>query len=697
MDKQSKWILPLLLGVTLIVACAPPSTDFEQALLSPDGKIAVTFLLESGRPFYEVTYEGRKLLAPSALGFRFKAQPPIQDSLMVCKVRKNRHDETWEPIYGTVNRIRNHYHELQVTLREMHPSARIITIVFRAYNDGVALRYLFPEQKQLQDFQITDELTQFNFTQDCPAWWIPADYDSYEHLYRQTPLREVKAVNTPITLQTKEGLCVSIHEADLTDYAGMTLEKSGADSLGFGCVLVPWPDGIKVKAQTPQQTPWRTLQITAEPAGLITSHLILNLNPPCKLKRTDWIKPMKYVGIWWGMHIDKWTWHAGPRHGATTENVKRYIDFAAQHGFDAVLVEGWNQGWESWLSGQNVQNYTTPYRDLDLETMVSYARQKGVLIIGHHETGGNVPAYERQLAAAFDYYKDLGIKAIKTGYAGKMFPTGQHHHGQWMVNHYRKVMEKAVEYRFLIDAHEPIKATGIRRTYPHMMTREGARGMEYNAWSEGNSPEHTTILPFTRLLGGPMDYTPGIFDLTFDEYKPNNRVWTTLAKQLAYYVVLYSPLQMAADLIENYADRPAFKFIEDVPVNWDTTVVLAARIGDYVAIARRADQEWYVGIITDEHPRWLSLPLDFLAKSRLYQAEIYSDAAMTDLINNPQAIEINTYQLAASDSLTIALAGGGGAALRIVLPKEPSQPDLPPLKIFNDHSQSKWQIFKNKQ
>jgi len=421
-----------------------------------------------------------------------------------------------------------------------------------------------------------------------------------------------------------------------------------------------------VKGRTPLKSPWRVILIAKEAAALLKSHVIINLNPPSKIEDTSWIHPMKYVGIWWGMHIGTYTWHSGPKHGATTGRAKKYIDFAAAHGIQGVLIEGWNVGWDSWLSGNNVQDYTKSYADFDLEEVVRYARKKGVEIIGHHESGGNVPAYERQLQAALDYYQKLGIHAVKTGYAGKMHPRGQHHHGQWMVRHYRKVAEEAAKRQIMIDAHEPIKPTGVRRTWPNFMTREGARGMEYNAWSEGNPPEHTTILPFTRFLAGPMDYTPGIFNIKFDP-SGKHRVYTTLAKQLALYVVLYSPMQMAADLIENYENQPAFKFIEDVPVDWDETVPLAAKIGDYVSVARRQGDNWYVGTITDEHPRRINIPLSFLEKGKSYLATIYEDSNQTDYDSNPTAISISTRRVTAADTLQARMVTSGGQAVELKL------------------------------
>ncbi len=534
-------ITRLIIPPALCIFCFLTTAQTVERLSSPDEKITIDFLLQDGRPSYRVTYNSQELIHPSSLGFRFKNAASLTDGFTILETKQETVDEAWKPVWGTVNQIRNHYNQLSVKLQEEAAPQRQLHLHFRAYNDGVAFRYGLPVQPNLSDFEITSEETFFHFNADHSTWWVRNDYDSYEHLYKNTPLSEVESVNTPFTLKTEDGLSISIHEANLTDYAGMTLEPVEGLDYGLKAVLVPWPDGVKVKAVAPHQSPWRTIQIANKPGDLIESHLIQNLNEPCAIKDVSWIKPMIYMGIWWGMHIDKYTWHAGEKHGATTENAIRYIDFASKHGIPALLIEGWNLGWESWLQDTVKFDFLNSYPDFDLEKVVSYGREKSVYIIGHHETGGNVPDYELQMDSAFALYARLGIPAVKTGYAGKIIPEGQHHHGQWMVNHYRKVVELAAKYRITIDAHEPIKPTGISRTYPNMMTREGVRGMEYNAWSDGNPPEHTTIIPFTRMLAGPLDYTPGIFDLTFDEYKKENRVYSTLANQLALYVILYSP------------------------------------------------------------------------------------------------------------------------------------------------------------
>lgn len=589
----------------------------ESVVTSPDGRIKVRFILDKGVPHYSVSYGDTVLIRPSSLGFHFKEKKPLDDNFKIIDVRRNVFYNTWRPVWGQTSKITNYYNELVIYLKEEVPPYRKMNLVFRVYNDGVGFRYIIPGQESLETINIMSEDTEFRLSSNNTTWWIHNDWDSYEYQYLETPLNHVMSASTPVTMKTPGGIYLSIHEAALVDYAGMALKRDLDRDYTLVSELCPWPDGVKVKGRTPLKTPWRTIQIGAAPGDLLESNLILNLNDPCALEDTSWIQPMKYVGIWWEMHIGKSTWEAGPRHGATTERAKYYIDFAGKHGIGGVLVEGWNLGWGgTW----DDQDYTTPYPDFDLVEVAKYAEERGVEYIAHNETGGNVINYINQIEEAYSLYNSLGIHAIKTGYVadnGMIKPRGQHHHGQWMVNHYLDVIKKAAEYEIMIDAHEPIKPTGLYRTYPNFITREGVQGMEYNAWSAGNKPEHTTIIPFTRMLAGPIDYTPGIFDITFDEYRFLNRVHTTRAKQLALYVVIFSPLQMVADLPENYLDDngnplPEFKFIQDVPVTWDETLVLNARIGDYVTIARRRGQEWYVGSITDEKPRRLMVPLAFL-------------------------------------------------------------------------------------
>ncbi|UCE18535.1 MAG: glycoside hydrolase family 97 protein, partial [Gemmatimonadota bacterium] len=616
----------------------------------------------------------------SRLGFILKNEPPLAYDFVVASKETNSVDETWTQPWGEKKDIRNHYNELRLNLVEPSKPSRKMTVVFRVYDDGLGFRYEIPEQPQLTDFEIMDELTEFALTGDHEAWWIPAYWwNRYEYLYRRSPVSTMDTVHTPVTMETEDGLFLSFHEAALTDFASMTLERRGDCTLKAD--LVPWSDGVRVKTSAPMVTPWRTIQIADTPGGLITSYLILNLNEPNKLDDVSWIKPGKYVGIWWEMHLGISTWGSGPTHGATTENAKRYIDFAAKYGFDGVLVEGWNVGWDGdWIKNSDKFRFTEPHEDFDINDVVRYASEKNVELIGHHETGGGINNYDRQMTDAYAYYERLGVRIVKSGYVAhdreikrideKGEEQGEWHHGQFMVRYYRKAVEEAAKHHIMLNVHEPIKDTGIRRTYPNMMTREGSRGQEFNAWSGdgGNPPEHTTILPFTRFLGGPMDFTPGIFDLHFEEAnRPDNRVNTTLAKQLALYVVLYSPLHMAADLPENYeANLEPFQFIVDVPTDWQNTKVLHSRIGDYVTVVRqdRNSEDWYLGSITDEEGRVLEAPLQFLDPARKYVAEIYRDGALADWITNPYDIEIEERLVDNGTMLTLRLAPGGGQAIR---------------------------------
>jgi alpha-glucosidase len=685
-----------IFAASIVIVCQSPtnlsvaSTNEAIEVMSPNGEIKVNVeLSEQSRPYYRVKVAGETIIAPSPLGFKFENAEPLVDNFAITGITKRSADSTWNPVWGTDAEIRNNYNELVIGLQEKSYLERELELVFRAYNDGVGFRYRLPEQPNLQEFNITSEETYFQFTEDYESWWIPANYDSYERIYQNTPISTIAeekyedpgtgaemvefadyaepyAVNTPITLRNRDGsLYLSLHEADLTDYAGMTLKAQQDQPYTFKSHLVPWANSnIKVKAQTPHVTPWRTITIADNPAGLIESHLILNLNEPSKLADTTWIEPMKYIGIWWGMHIGKYTWKREGEgvHGATTERAKRYIDFAAEHDIDAVLIEGWNTGWESWGEA-NAFSFTQAYPDFDIQDVVNYAEALGVEIMGHHETGGDVVNYERQMEDAFDFYDDLGIHVVKTGYADEIRPDGQHHHGQFMVNHYRDVVKLAAKHQTTLNVHEPIKPTGIERTYPNMMTREGVRGMEYNASTtmQGNPPEHTLVIPFTRMLAGPLDDTPGIFEL--NDYQPDNRVSTTLAKQLANMVILYSPLQMASDLPENYIGEPALEFIERVPVNWDESQVLKGEIGEYITIARRQGESWYLGSTTNAEARTLEIPLDFLESGRTYVAHLFEDTPESDYLKNPEAYQINRYLVTAEDVLKADLASSGGQAV----------------------------------
>lgn len=645
---------------------------------SPDKILIVTVGLEGSIPFYQVERHGKNVIEKSRLGLRFKDAHHLDGGFVISSSEESSFDETWVQPWGEKKNIRNHYNELRATLTESSGQKRSLIVVFRVYDDGIGFRYELPKQKNLADVQIVDELTEFNISDRATAWWTPArEWNRYEYLYNKTPLAEVVHAHTPMTLRTDAGLHISIHEAALVDYAGMTLKRARGQM--FTADLTPLSSGIKVKAMAPFHTPWRTIQISDTAGGLITSYLILNLNEPNKLGDVSWVKPGKYVGIWWEMHLGTATWGSGPKHGATTERTRTYIDFAAEHGFDGVLVEGWNIGWDGdWYHNGDIFRFTETYPDFDIEALSAYARSKGVRLIGHHETSGGISNYESQLTDALDYYQKLGVTAIKTGYVadgGDVTFTnknGKTHHewhdSQFMVRHYQKVIKEAAKRKISINSHEPIKATGLRRTYPNDITREGARGQEYNAWGEpGNSPEHTAILPFTRMLAGPMDFTPGIFDLLFEKARPDNRIPTTLAKQLALYVVIYSPLQMAADLPENYQARPKpFQFIKDVPADWEDTIVLNGEIGDYVTIARkdRHSADWFLGSLTNEKARTLSVSLDFLTEGMVYTAQIYRDGPQADWQNNPYDMVIEEKQVTADTKLVIDLATSGGQAIR---------------------------------
>jgi len=646
---------------------------------SPDGKNEVTVEIRDGRLYYRLSRSGRAVILPSLLGFEFRGAPPLRDSLSVTGSARTSVDETWTQPWGEVARVRDHHNELRVSVVERTPGRRF-DVVFRAFNDGVGFRYEVPAQPGLGGFEITEELTQFSMGDDARAWWIPSNrprLDRSEMLYASSPVSVVDSIQTPFTMETRDGTTfIVIHEANLVDYARMNLRGPRMEGRTVHVALAPHTDGIKVRGRTPFVTPWRTIQLADRATDLAPSVLGLNLNPPNVLPSTDWIKPMKYVGIWWGMHIGTMTWSSGPKHGATTENTKRYIDFAAANGIGGVLVEGWNTGWDGdWIQNRNAFSFTQPYPDYDLRAVAAYARQKGVKLIAHNETSGGVENYERQMESAFALYRSLGIDAIKSGYVTDLTSEGHSHHSQYMVRHYRKVIETAARYGIMLDVHEPVHDTGERRTYPNMMSREGARGQEYNAWGGegGNPPEHETILFFTRLLAGPMDFTPGIFDILIERgtgrpRRPEeSRIRTTLAKQLALYVVIYSPLQMAADLPENYERQPAFQFVRDVAVDWDTTRVLEGRIGDYVVVARKARgrPNWFIGAITDEEARTFEVPLAFLPRGQRFTAEIYADGPRAHWLTNPLPVAITQRPVDATTTLRLALAPGGGQAIRM--------------------------------
>ena len=660
-------------AVTASAAVPPPKAQ----ACSPGSVLCVELTTDNdGRASYAVMRAGRSVIAPSRLGMLFTDVPKFERNLEIAAQRQRRFDETWEQPWGERREIRNHYNELTVTLRERSGPRRDFDVVFRLYDDGLGFRYAFRDQPGLAYLNIAEELTEFTLAEDATAWWIPAfEWNREEYLYHSTPLQQVGDAQTPVTLRTGDGLHVSIHEAALVDYSGMNLTR--VEGRRFRAALTPGSgNSAKVSVATPFSTPWRTLQVAPRAGDLVESSLILNLNEPNRLGDVSWVKPMKYVGVWWEMHLERKSWASGPRHGATNDNVRRHIDFAAAHGLGGVLVEGWNIGWDGdWFGNGEDFSFTRSYPDFDLEALSAYARGKGVVLIGHHETSGHAAHYESQLADAFDLYRRVGVPAVKTGYvadAGQAKVRAADgtivygwHEGQDMANHHLRVVTEAARRRISVNPHEPVKDTGLRRTYPNWITREGARGMEFSAWGQpGNPPEHEANLVFTRLLAGPMDYTPGIFGM---QTRSPGGIQTTWAKQLALYVVIYSPLQMAADLLDNYEANPGpFQFIKDVPVDWETTRVLNGEVGDFVTIARRerGGDDWYLGAVTDERPRSLEVALDFLEPGRRYTAQIYRDGEQADWRGKREDIVIETREVTATDTLQLRLAPGGGQAIR---------------------------------
>ncbi len=656
---------------------------------SPGGAIQVVVTDENGRAAYSVSFNGEQVIAPSMLGLLFRDHHGFDRDLAIVAVDETTVNESWEQPWGERRIVNSHYNELAVDFSSSEGPERSMTVRFRVFNDGIGFRYEIDKQRALRkSVNIIDELTQFAVGENATAWWIPSgEFNRYEYIYSKTPAGDVQDAHTPITFRTETGVHLSIHEAALVDYSGMSLQRLRPGN--FKAQLSPWSDGVRVKTEAPFKSPWRTIQIADDAAGLINSDLILNLNEPNALGDVSWVEPGKYVGIWWAMHIRDRSWGNDLIHGATTEETKRYIDFAAEHGFKGVLVEGWNIGWDGdWFNNGALFSFTESYPDFDLEELGAYAQSKGVRVIGHHETSGDVSNYESQLGAGFDLYEANGVAAVKTGYvadAGQIERVAENglkryewHDGQFMVDHHLHVVKEAAKRKISINAHEPVKDTGLRRTYPNWVTREGARGMEFNAWgSPPNPPEHEAILAFTRMLSGPMDFTPGIFDLEpnkrpplredMQRSDPSNRPQTTLAKQLALYVVLYSPLQMAADLPENYEEKmDAFQFIKDVPADWEESVALNGEVGEYVTIARkeRGGEDWYLGALTDEEPRSLEVALDFLDEGKSYVAQFYRDGPDADWESNPYEIMIYERPVSRDETLVLPLASSGGAAVR---------------------------------
>lgn len=677
-----KKMLTLLWVSYFITSAASLSIAQSVQVMSPGSVNEITFQLIDGTPHYSVSRLGREVIVDSRLGFEFRNIPALKDGFKILNHSIRDYDETWEQVWGEKQFIRNHFRELKIDLSELKPDGRQLILYFRAYDDGVAFRYVIPEQHGVDFVEIMDELTEFKLTDNHDAWFIDAyQWNRFEYLTTEARISDIDTVHTPLTMRTSDGLYISIHEAALTKYSTMTLE--GRDHNVLKSNLMPWADGVLVRTPTPMNSPWRTIQLSDTPGGLITSYLILNLNEPNQLEDTSWIEPAKYIGIWWEMHLDKSTWGIGPKHGATTENAKRYIDFAAKYGFPHVLIEGWNVGWdEDWYAEGKVFDFVESASGFDLREVTTYAAERGVRVMGHHENSASVLHYENQMEASFAQYAELGVTAVKTGYVGHGREITWYdedgnemkewHHGQFMVEHHQRVVELAARYGISLNVHEGLKDTGLRRTWPNLMTREVARGQEYNAWGDdgGNPPNHVTYLPFTRLLGGPFDYTPGVLDLFFPEYRPDNRINHTIAKELALYVVIYSPLQMAADLPENYEKyQDALAFILDVPTDWYDTKVLHADIGNYITVVRkdRNSGDWYLGSISDEYGRILDADLGFLEVGKTYLATIYRDGSEADWISNPFEMDKVQMTVTSNDTLRLRLAAGGGQAIRFKL------------------------------
>lgn len=674
---------------------------------SPDGKVAVDFDVKNGVPTYSMTFDGKTVIKPSTLGLELVNANDLMDGFKIVGSETSAFDETWQPVWGETKDIRNHYNELLVKLRQTSTD-RFMNLRFRVYDDGMGFRYEFPQQKNLVYFVVKDEHSQFAMNGDHTAWWIPGDYDTQEYDYTESRLSDIRrlmegaitdnasqtqfsptGVQTSLQMKTDDGLYINLHEAALVDYSCMHLNLDDKNMV-FESWLTPDAQGNKGHLQAPAKTPWRTVIVSDDARDMLSSNLILNLNEPCAYTDTSWIKPVKYVGVWWEMigggkqwsytfdlpsvkleTLDYSQTKPHGQHPANNENVKKYIDFAAEHGFDQVLVEGWNIGWEDWFGNSKdyVFDFQTPYPDFDIKMLNDYAHSKGVRLMMHHETSGSVRNYERHMEAAYDLMDKYGYNSVKSGYVGNMIPRGEHHYGQWLNNHYLYAVTEAAKHKIMVNAHEAVRPTGLCRTYPNLIGNESARGTEYESFA-GNKPSHTTVLPFTRLQGGPMDYTPGIFEMDMKKVNPNSQghVNSTLARQLALYVTMYSPLQMAADVPEVYNRfMDAFQFIKDVPVDWDESRYLEAEPGQYIVAARKrkGGDDWYVGCTSGENGHASTLSLDFLEPGKKYEATIYADAPDAHYQNNPQAYVISKKKVDAKTRLKMKAAPGGGYAISI--------------------------------
>ena len=654
--------------VSLVMNGVTKSNAGNVKVTSPDGAVTVTVGVKNQQPFYMVNYEGKAVVAPSHLGYLLN-NGELGAKTKMGKVARSQKDEIWNQPWGENDITHNHYNELMVNFREQ--SGQPMQVVFRVYNDGFGFRYILPDYNKGKEFQIMDELTEMTLAHDAKAWSIPTNHTEYfEGIYKAGMLSQKDTVCTPLTIEYEKDLYLAIHEAALEDYASINLTPRSADggAVRLLTALTPWRSGVKVYAKGQLKSPWRTMIISKTAGGLLTSNLMLNLNEPSQIKDTSWIEPGRYIGIWWSIHKKQNTWEMGPTHGATTENVKRYMDFAARHGFSGVLAEGWNPGWGQ---GEKI-SYLESYPDFDMHEVTRYGLQKGVRFIGHTETWGNASLLESQMEQAFNWFERLGIRAVKPGYVGHYFDGNELAKSQYGIRHYRKVIECAAKHHIMIDNHEPAMPTGIQRTWPNLMTQEGVRGQEYNAWDRrgGNPPSHTVTLPFTRGLAGPTDFTPAIFN--FSEIVPGTHPHSTLAKQLGEFVVIYSPLQMAADAIENYEGQPALSFIESCPTTWSRTLVPNGEIGKYITIARkeRGGDSWFIGSITNEEARSLEVSLDFLDEGATYRAIIYEDGPEADFERNPYEMTIRQIAVTKADTLHLRLARSGGAAVRIEKAKQ---------------------------
>lgn len=654
--------------VSLVMNGVTKSNAGNVKVTSPDGAVTVTVGVKNQQPFYMVNYEGKAVVAPSHLGYLLN-NGELGAKTKMGKVARSQKDEIWNQPWGENDITHNHYNELMVNFREQ--SGQPMQVVFRVYNDGFGFRYILPDYNKGKEFQIMDELTEMTLAHDAKAWSIPTNHTEYfEGIYKAGMLSQKDTVCTPLTIEYEKDLYLAIHEAALEDYASINLTPRSADggAVRLLTALTPWRSGVKVYAKGQLKSPWRTMIISKTAGGLLTSNLMLNLNEPSQIKDTSWIEPGRYIGIWWSIHKKQNTWEMGPTHGATTENVKRYMDFAARHGFSGVLAEGWNPGWGQ---GEKI-SYLESYPDFDMHEVTRYGLQKGVRFIGHTETWGNASLLESQMEQAFNWFERLGIRAVKTGYVGHYFDGKELAKSQYGIRHYRKVIECAAKHHIMIDNHEPAMPTGIQRTWPNLMTQEGVRGQEYNAWDRrgGNPPSHTVTLPFTRGLAGPTDFTPAIFN--FSEIVPGTHPHSTLAKQLGEFVVIYSPLQMAADAIENYEGQPALSFIESCPTTWSRTLVPNGEIGKYITIARkeRGGDSWFIGSITNEEARSLEVSLDFLDEGATYRAIIYEDGPEADFERNPYEMTIRQIAVTKADTLHLRLARSGGAVVRIEKAKQ---------------------------